>query len=151
MTDLEIQNDSAGFNPNVRPAKRRKFYRKRTDDEMHELAGAPASTSRQNTPPPALLTLDELVSGNGHVSDGEDQHEETHLSVPEILRRRKAAQRRRGGIEFSNTSITHKSPSDTPQPNDAVNEKDETSADMKMVVNRFAPQTGQVADVNKHM
>jgi len=32
-----------------------------------------------------------------------------------------------------------------------LSEKDESPREVQTVVNRFAPQTGQVADVDKHM
>ena len=128
-----------------RPSKRRKFYRKRTDAEDEAL---PTVSS---APPPESMTVDELISHHGHLTDTPDQKiDEESSSVAEILRNRKAALRRKGGIEFNNS---HTSTSATPQTSDALEVKeDDTPADIKLVIDRFAPQTGQVSDVtDKHM
>ena len=130
-----------------RPSKRRKFYRKRTDAE--DPASPPPSST--TTPPPASMTVDELVSHHAHLTEAQDQKtDEEPLSVAEILRQRKAALRRKGGIEFTNS---HTSTSSTPQTSDAlIPKEDDTPADIKSVIERFAPQTGQVSDVaDKHM
>ena len=72
------------------------------------------------------------------------------LSVAEILRQRKAAVRRKGGIEFTSS---HTPVSTAPQISDAlVVKEDDIPAEIKSVIERFAPQTGQVSDVaDKHM
>ena len=129
----------------VRPTKRRKFYRKRTDldDET--------SPSPSCSPPQQPMTVDELISHHAQITDIQDQKlNEDPLSVADILRQRKAALRRKGGIEFSNAQS---SSSTTPQTNDALTLKeDDTPADIRAVIERFAPQTGQVSDVaDKHM
>ena len=97
------------------------------------------------------MTVDELISNHGHLTKTQDQKmDEEPLSVAEILRQRKAALRRKGGIEFANN---HASTSNTPQAGDAlVVKEDDTPADIKSVIERFAPQTGQITDVaDKHM
>ena len=128
-----------------RPSKRRKFYRKRTDAD--DQASPPLSST--TTPPLAPMTVDEFISHHAHSTETPDQKTE-HLSVAEILRQRKAALRRKGGIEFTNS---HASTSSTPQTSDAlIAKEDDTPADIKSVIERFAPQTGQVTDVaDKHM
>ena len=136
------ENDSSEL---FRPSKRRKFYRKRTnvEDESSSIPSSP--------PPPPSMTVDELISHHAHLTD--TQHlktDEEPLSVAEILRQRKAALRRKGGIEFTNS---RSSTSTTPQTSDAlVVKEDDTLADIRSVIERFAPQTGQVCDVaDKHM
>lgn len=133
-----------------RPSKRRKFYRKRTDAEDE---GSPTLSSPPlpPPPPPESMTVDELISHHGHLTEIQDQKtDEEPLSVAEILRQRKNALRRKGGIEFTNS---HTSASTTPQTRDAlVLKEDDTPVDIKLVIERFAPQTGQVSDVaDKHM
>ena len=128
-----------------RPSKRRKFYRKRSD------AGDEGSPTLSSAPPPESMTIDELISHHAHLTETQDHKiDEESLSVTEILRQRKAALRRKGGIEFTNS---HTSTSNTPQTSDAlVVKEDSTPADIKAVIERFAPQTGQVSDVtDKHM
>lgn len=130
----------------LRPSKRRKFYRKRTDAED---GGSPTLSSPPA--PPESMTVDELISHHGHLSEIQAQKaDEEPLSVAEILRQRKAALRRKGGIEFTNS---HTSTSTTEQTGDAlILKEDEIPANIKSVIERFAPQTGQVSDVaDKHM
>ena len=131
-----------------RPAKRRKFYRKRAeDDEPENTATAAAETVPSVTP----LTLDELVIARGVVPDVEAQEVGSTVSVANIIRQRKAIQRKRAGIEFRNTTNAPQSGSATPSLSKVLTGKDEAAADIEAVVNRFAVQTGQVADVDKHM
>lgn len=97
------------------------------------------------------MTVDELISHHGHLTATQDQKtDEEPLSVAEILRQRKTALRRKGGIEFTNS---HTSAPSTPQASDAlILKEDDTPADIKLVIERFAPQTGQVSDLaDKHM
>ena len=97
------------------------------------------------------MTVDELISHHAQITGPQDQiSDEEPLSVAEILRQRKAALRRKGGIEFSNTSSYA---STTAQTSDSlINNEDATPADIRSVIERFAPQTGQVSDVaDKHM
>lgn len=139
-----------------RPAKRRKFYRQRNDSDNNFAANGvpplPLGGITAETP----STLEELVEQARNSTDTvhEDEDDpEPQLPVAEILRRRRAARNRRGGIEFSNVGHGTKLSSELAQPTDvlALVDKDDTIADVKTVVNRFAPQTGQVADVDKHM
>ncbi len=134
-----------------RPTKRRKFYRKRADTNDDENTFAP-SPGENTAPPPELLTVEELIAQNGHIPTAEahteeEEEEETALSIAEILRQRKAAQRRKGGIDFSTTNTA----AILPPPNDALIVKEDPIEQLTAVVDRFAPQTGQVADVDKHM
>lgn len=97
------------------------------------------------------MTVDELISHHAHLTETEDRNiEEEPLSIAEILRQRKAALRRKGGIEFTKS---HASTPTAPQRSDALALKeDDTPADIKLVIERFAPQTGQVSDVaDKHI
>lgn len=138
--------DSENSSDLFRPSKRRKFYRKRTDGEDQASPTLPSTT-----PPPVSMTVDELITHHAHLTEAQDQNtDQEPLSVADILRQRKAALRRKGGIEFTNK---HTSTSSTPQAGDAlILKEDDTPADIKSVIERFAPQTGQVSDVaDKHM
>ena len=133
-----------------RPAKRRRFYRKRIDTEDDKASDGP---SPQPTAISQLQTVDELISQNGN-GQSLDAHEEedNQPSIADLIRQRKAIQRRRGGIEFTNLNPSLLS-SDTATPIGAVVlREDETAADMKSVIERFTPQTGQVTETtDKHM
>ena len=150
--DTNMQEDDQIPSEFFRPAKRRKFYRKRSDAEDKK-------ASEATIPPcvasPELQTVDELISQNSRMSgvQGRMEDEDRPLSVAEILRQRKAVQRRRGGIEFSNLNASTSTP-DTPEPSDAlVEQENDVLPDNDSVISRFAPQTGQVSETvnDKHM
>ena len=109
-----------------RPLKRRKVFRQRDSSQ---------SPSRDDTATPDS-------DANGPPSE---DNPVANASVAEQLRQRKALQRR-GGITFSAAQT------DTPC-GEASAEPQRISKDAPTddYAIRFAPQTGQVADVNKHM
>ena len=148
MAESNLRSSPTDLEDTVRPTKRRKFYRKRAEDDEPECT-ATAQPDRTLSVTP--LTLDELVVARGVVPNADNPEKESTLSVTEIIRQRKAAKRKRAGIEFTNTTNAPKSSSATPSLNRALIGKDEVTANLEAVVNRFAPQTGQVADVDMHM
>lgn len=155
---LEIAQASSPMSTNepavsevFRPSKRRKFYRKRTEtDDVEEVTpfSPPAqSASPASAPVVPMSDPENAAPSPVHFND------EPSLSIAEILRQRKAAQRKRGGVEF--TSSAHSS-SASPHLSNSIAIKGETedgtSADIKTVISRFAPQTGQVSgETDKHM
>ena len=144
--EFSPQNEGENSSDLFRSSKRRKFYRKRTDGEDQASPALPSAT-----PPPVSMTVDELITHHAHLTETQDRNTDGEpLSVAEILRQRKAALRRKGGIEFTNS---HACTSSIPQTGDAlIVKEDDTPADIKSVIERFAPQTGQVSDVaDKHM
>ncbi len=151
MSD-ELQIAEVSQDLSFRPTKRRKFYRKRADTDNNEDDSSFAPG--ENTASTELLTIDELIAQNGNSSTAEARsaEEETKLSVAEILRQRKTAQRRRGrGIDFSKTTNATIASAAVPPSSDVLVVKEDPIEQLKTVVDRFAPQTGQVADVDKHM
>lgn len=112
---------------------------------MPALSSAPPIASQ-------LLTVDEMVEQSALDHGNEIQASAiTPLSVVELLRQRKVAQRKKAGIEFTNLNTS--ADSTTKQPKHALIEKpDDTPADIKQVIERFAPQTGQISEAtDKHM
>ena len=149
-----MQEGTSLNSPAFRPAKRRKVYRQRDDNdsilEADDATSLPIGGISAETP----STLEELVEQARNATDMVHENDaEPPLPVAEILRRRRVTRNRRGGIEFSNTGQGTKPVPQPAQPTDALAlvDKDDTAADVKTVVNRFAPQTGQVLDVDKHM
>ena len=134
-----------------RPAKRRKFYRKRADTEERDTSEI---TAVPPTPVPDTHTISDEPYQNGHTSETYDNvGSEKSLSVATLIRQRKSLHRRKGGgIEFTNLN-TLASASTTAQNGDVSAEKeDETPAKIRSVIERFAPQTGQVSETtDKHM
>ena len=111
----------------------------------------PPRAADSSMPPTEPMTVDELIAREGDIPAPQEQsEEERQLSITDILRQRKAAQRRKGGIEFTNLNTSNTT---TPQPSDALIEKDDDiPADIKSVIERFAPQTGQITETtDKHM
>ncbi|KAL8931470.1 MAG: hypothetical protein Q9211_006940, partial [Gyalolechia sp. 1 TL-2023] len=135
----------------ARSFKRRKCYRKRVDTFSADEAGSAEGPSSSS-----LLRLDTsndpLTPSFSH-SDGEEQTSgDISLPISEILRRRRAAQRRRAGIEFSNaTSVPDGGAAVGARLGDEVLDNEDSFGKILTVVDRFAPQTGQVVDVDKHM
>ena len=133
------------------PFKKRKFYRKRAEleDEVSDIAKATESLSSPS--PSELLTLDEMIvrHSNGVSKPSRDQAGE--LSVAELLRHRRALQRRKGGIGFANVGVATSMAPPAPQSSNLATEEEGTTSKFVTVADRFAPQTGQVADVDQHM
>ena len=148
---IETMQDSPDLSATP-PFKKRKFYRKRTgyDDEIPD---KPRVTEPQSPPPPPeLLTLEEMISRNSEASLLQIQEQQiAPLSVAELLRQRKTLQRRRGGIGFANTNTTTSTTLPTAQIKHLDPEEHDSPSKFVTVADRFAPQTGQVADVDQHM
>jgi len=121
-----------------RPSKKRKIYRQRP------------TTSRSPSPQPASPTpqsLDELIASSS--VDTEGAVEGTSIPISEILRLRKL---RKGklGVEFRADGSSH-AKEDESAGALVVREEHEESGGLDGVPRKFAPQTGTVGDVNKHM
>lgn len=149
-----MQDDNPLTDSAFRPAKRRKFYRQRdkgdSNPEINGNTSLPIGGISAQTP----TTLAELVDQARNSADMVHEDDaKSQLPVADIIRRRRAARNRRGGIEFSNVGYSSKLNSEHAHSTDtlALVENNDTMAGVKTVVNRFAPQTGQVADVDKHM
>ncbi|TVY38091.1 hypothetical protein LSUB1_G003819 [Lachnellula subtilissima] len=121
-----------------RPSKKRKIYRQR-------------ATSRSPTPPPQSSvpvlvpqSLDDLIASTSH-SEQRAEIEGIPVPISEILRLRKL---RKGGVEFraDSGSAIH----GAREEESAVVLREEPEA-LDGVARKFAPQTGTVGDVNKHM
>ena len=133
-----------------RPAKRRKFYRKRanSDDEESNEVSRPSHSPSHPSPAQALEDPTDDVA-SPPPTEADDQ---STVSVADLLRLRKAAQRRRGGVEFT-SAASNASPA--PQSSNALvefEEQQDVPENIKAVISRFAPQTGQVTEeADKHM
>lgn len=131
----------------LRPSKKRKIYRQKARDDEDDNTTVQASDEQLSTVigPSKEQSLEDLISTNGASIDG-DEVEGTQVSMAEILRLRKR-NKRLGGVEFKVEN--QKSRQDEGQAL-VLHEQEEGD----VVVGgprRFAPQTGTVGDVNKHM
>lgn len=133
-----------------RPFKRRKFHRKRPASPPNEDAAAPfPAISNTSALSPTVAGQCASIS---QLPDTEQQPiSHPQLTIADILRQRQASQRRRGGIEFTNSTPITESSIDKARHADPVLENEDSFGKILTVVDRFAPQTGQVADVDKHM
>ncbi|KAL8850733.1 MAG: hypothetical protein Q9221_004301 [Calogaya cf. arnoldii] len=134
-----------------RPSKRRRFYRKRADSPQGDQV-VPAETPGGSNSTLNLLSTDDKYAGAPYDSfDPVDNDDRPSLSVADILRRRRTTQRKRAGIEFTNAMANRDSSVVEAIAGDDPLDKEASFDKIFTVVDRFAPQTGQVADVDKHM
>ncbi|KAI9850333.1 MAG: hypothetical protein M1838_005838 [Thelocarpon superellum] len=164
----ETQCTELGEGPvSFRPGKRRKVYRKRADEDEDVAVVATTTTTDAAAVHAHDMSSQDRRAGavpshqRKHAEEGEAENTALHIS--EIVRLRRQAKQRRGGLEFgagqtSAAAHSHASgmalvsaPPTTHGQGETVGHEDEVMEDVASVTNRFAPQTGQVADVNKHM
>ncbi|KAL2358459.1 hypothetical protein BJ546DRAFT_959909 [Cryomyces antarcticus] len=135
-----------------RAAKRRKVFRRRIGDDGKDMSTQGPQSETLPLPPPSspspIFDLRNSQSNDAAAAGSSV----VHVSMVEILRRRQLAKSRRGGIEFSNVTTSRQSMSAGAQQSDALVVVEPEQSAMEAAVNRFAPQTGKVADVlDKHM
>ena len=141
MVNVQMSTNSE---PLFRPTKRHRQYRQRSRQaEDAKTIAASVSVSRDGQPDGGAPDQELLQRPSSHHDD-----EGTSRPMAEILRLRRNARGRRGGIEFADGDTQA---AVTANAMDAVVEREGTSGEIAAIVNRFAPQTGQVADVNQHM
>lgn len=122
--------------PIFRPVKRRKFARRRPDDNSEDagttddFAGESNEQDRAALPPRSLLD--------------DDQDEGT----TSVVRLRRAHPARKGGIGFSATSHLGK---DGSRQTGLVPVEDQEKQRVRAMGDRFTGHTGQMVDVDKHM
>ena len=134
-----------------RPAKRRKFYRKRTDTDEQDTTEV---ASNPPTPASETQTVRAEPSRNGQPHNlPERAAPEDSSAVAELIRQRKSLHRRKGaGIGFTNLDTSTARPTSFLNQDVSAGAVDETPAKIRSVIERFAPQTGQVSEVtDKHM
>ncbi|KAI4178902.1 MAG: hypothetical protein L6R41_008150 [Letrouitia leprolyta] len=149
MEDDATPSESVVDEPS-RPFKRRKFYRKRVETSFDNETGTAEDPLSSNVP--HLNTSDDPPNPSVTQSEGEENADgDPSLSISEIFRRRKAAQKKRGGIEFSNSTSIPEGSALEARLGDEILDSEDSFGKILTVVDRFAPQTGQVVDVDKHM
>lgn len=144
-----------------RPSKKRKIYRQRPS--LSDVDTEPGITSPTSPPAPQALvpnalSIDELISSSSALApfpSSETGLEGTPVSISEILRLRKKS-KRVGGVEFkaSGSTQTSREADGTllvRSSNDLDPAAREDADAGGLAVRKFAPQTGAVGDVNKHM
>jgi hypothetical protein len=145
MATLDHGNEPQSEDVVFRPLKRRKYIRKRANDDEDVTSSILSERQDVETflPPPTHL---------GDFEMNTDGSSEVGLSIADILRLRKAGRGRRAGIEFRVDKAKHDG-SQSPQTQVARLdvEGDIVIAEPEGIINRFASQTGQVADADKHM
>lgn len=145
-----------------RPSKKRKIYRSRAHDDDDDIAVSSVSPPPPTAGSPAPQSLDELIantsatSGNG--ARDVDTSEDIALPMSEILRLRKQRKGRFGrGVEFTAESANRAAREDSKEVvvrrGSEEGEKGHEEGEAPVVVGprKFAPQTGMVGDVDRHM
>ena len=123
-----------------RPSKKRKIYRQRAvDPNETEPQSVPATAAAVST---EAQSIDELIASTGTVIDGVS-FEGAQVPISEILRLRKR-NRKVAGVEFRAKGSGHLENHEERQDGEVVVRE-------PGVPRKFAPQTGTVADVDKHM
>ena len=138
-----------------RPSKKRKIYRQRATDDDEPTTTSLSNNSKAQSPlPPAEQSSEELIISNGHGAEAaleSEAVESTSVPISEILRLRKR-NKRLGGVEFRVEGVKAR---EEMRDGALVLREDGEDAEAGDVVaggpRRFAPQTGTVGDVNKHM
>ncbi|KAL8672417.1 MAG: hypothetical protein Q9168_003124 [Polycauliona sp. 1 TL-2023] len=134
-----------------RPFKRRRPNRKPVDSPPRDQALTAEPPCDSNSTPRLPSTDDALAEPPVDNLEDFDDDDQSSLSVVDILRRRRIAQRKRAGIGFTNATVFPRDSAAEAIAEDAILDKDASLDKILTVVDRFAPQTGQVADVDKHM
>lgn len=139
-----------------RPNKKRKIYRRPHSDE-----------DETSSPPlePQPQSLDELIASSSVAVSaatgpftGNDAPDEDgsggQISMADLFRLRKLRKQRVGGVEFkADGAGRHTAAEDYGKHGDTngAETQSEEAVSSVAAVRRFAPQTGTVGDVNKHM
>lgn len=149
--NLNSMDAQTTIDESSRPLKRRRFYRKHPDslqDDQAALAETPATSNSTPNPPSIDHTPAEPSI---HPLETIDDDDHPSLSIADLLRRRRVTQRKRAGIEFTNVPAVEEGSAVESVAGDGPLDKEVSLDKILTVVDRFAPQTGQVADVDKHM
>jgi hypothetical protein len=135
-----------------RPSKKRKIYRQRERGDEDDAITTDSQTANE-VPASGLETtreqsLQELISSGGVVES--DEVEGTAVSMAEILRLRK--RNKRLGVEFRVEGQRARDGESEERGLTLAQQGEGDPADVQVGgPRRFAPQTGTVGDVNKHM
>ena len=149
-----------------RPTKKRKIYRQRHDDttppETHLSSPNPPFSPASAPAQPNPQSIDELIASSASVpTTADEEAESTQVSISEILRLRQKNKHKRSGVEFRAAGhiardqdgelvIRHATATATATGGEGESVSAEGGGGGG-VIRKFAPQTGTVSDVNKHM
>lgn len=131
-----------GDEPHFRASKRRRVFRKRPDEDEEPSAPGAHAAEAQSTVP----TIDPVSTRENEDGDGEGRG----LSAAEIIRRRRLANNRKGGVGFSISESQRNSIARDEDSAMAIMKPEQTA--VEMVQNRFTAPTGIVINEDdKHM
>lgn len=119
--------------PVFRPVKRRKFARRRPDDNSDAAGSVGGSNEQEHAVAPS------------HSTDENDAQSEDNVHV---VRLRRLQPPRRGGIAFSTTSRFGK---DVSRQTALGSAEDQEKDRVRAMCDRFTGYTGQTVDVDRHM
>lgn len=131
--DAEVNFDPE---PVFRPVKRRRFARRRPDDNSEDSSTAEGPVGESNE-------HDRVASPSQSAHDGDH-----HAGTTSVVRLRRAHPARKGGIGFSATSRSAK---DGSRQTALGPVEDQEKEQIQAMCDRFTGHTGQTVDVDKHM
>ena len=140
-----------------RPSKKRKIYRQHNDTLGDNEPSTISTSPLLAASPPNPQSIDELIASSSSLAyDTPSQDlEGTPISISEILRlRKKNAHKRAGGVEFRAEPGGYVLRDEDGALGPRKKGGEEEGGLVKVesgVPRKFAPQTGTVGDVNKHM
>jgi hypothetical protein len=144
-----------------RPTKKRKIYRQRHDDSTNpapQVSSPNTPASPAPVPAPAQpnpQSIDELIASSASLPNTADEDlESTQVSISEILRLRQKNKNKRSGVEFRASGHIARDQDGTLVIRHAATGGEGEPVPPEGgggVIRKFAPQTGTVGDVNKHM
>ncbi|KAL9103979.1 MAG: hypothetical protein Q9163_001041 [Psora crenata] len=153
MADINMETAEQLNEPFIRPSKRQKFYRKRTESEEDD-SDTPLIIPPKQTEVSNHTMINELIAQHGTTSPNlRPQSCKPAVSIVDLVHRPKAARAKKGGIEFRNSMALLPTPqASTPVVENVEEEDDDIPAEIRSVISRFAPQTGHVSEeTDKHM
>jgi hypothetical protein len=133
MEDVDIAPESL-----FRPAKRRKFIRRRQDEDEE------TETSRDTTTTTSTTDQRHIADGQSKLEDDEESTQSTG-----VVRLRRPNPARKGGIGFSATSRPGQNANR--QSSALVPGRDPEKESIRDMTERFTGNAGQTVDVDRHM
>lgn len=134
MEDVDIAPESL-----FRPAKRRKFIRRRPDEDAEE-----TETSRDITTTTSTTDQKHVPDGQSKLNEGDDESTQS----TGVVRLRRPNPARKGGIGFSATSRPGQNSN---RQSALVPSRESEKESIRDMTDRFTGNAGQTVDVDKHM
>ncbi|KAK6343256.1 hypothetical protein TWF730_010852 [Orbilia blumenaviensis] len=146
---MELDTPQPPSDPFTHTFKARKNRPGRQIRNRDEEKSTPAGDVKgSGTPQPTEGDNKDVEAATEPPKEDAMEEDESSMSVAEILRLRKQAKSKKGGLDFT---VDRRAKTPTAEEEEAMAEKDAVDKEVNAVVNRFTGQTGAIVDVNEHM